>query len=135
MAIPVLIPIALGALSTISKDKKLRKMVTIAALITGGIVLYPLIKKRIQISIALSPVTVTPLTDKPLTVPANAEILARLYSWGGLENFIMDLKNKGIQIVKVTTMRKGRIFVIDPKAIVWISKDGKTAYAEYITYV
>ena len=135
MAISVLIPIALGAVSAISKDKKLRRTVTIAALVTGGIVLYPLIRKAIQVSIALSPVTTSPQTDKPITVPANAEILARLYSWGGLETFIKELEGKGIQVIKVTTTRKSRIFVIDPKAIVWISKDGKTAYAEYITYV
>jgi len=137
MALPLaaLIPAVTAVWGQTLKDKRVRKIVTTASIIGGVIILYPILKKTIQVSIALSPVTTSPQTDKPITVPVNAEILARLYSWGGLETFIKELEGKGIQVIKVTTTRKSRIFVIDPKAIVWISKDGKTAYAEYITYV
>ena len=137
MAMPLIaiIPAATALWGQTLKDKRVRKIITIASVIGGALILYPILKKTIQVSVALSPVTTTPQTDKPFTIPANAEILARLYSWGGLENFIEELKGKGINVVKLTSTRKGRIFVIDPKGIVWISKDGKTAYAEYITYV
>ena len=137
MAIPLvaIIPAVTAVWGQTLKDKRVRKIITTASIIAGAIILYPILKKTIQVSVALSPVTTSPQTDKPIAVPTNAEILARLYSWGGLETFIKELEGKGIQVIKVTTTRKSRIFVIDPKAIVWISKDGKTAYAEYITYV
>ena len=130
-----LIPVGTALWGQTLKDEKVRKIITIGSVIAGAIILYPILKKTIQVSVALSPVTTSPQTDKPITVPTGAEILARLYSWGGLETFIKELEGKGINVIKVTTTRKSRIFVIDPKAIVWISKDGKTAYAEYITYV
>ena len=137
MALPLIaiIPAATALWGQTLKDERVRKIVTTASIIGGAIILYPILKKTIQVSVALSPVTTSPQTDKPITVPINAEILARLYSWGGLETFIKELEGKGINVLKLTTTRKSRIFVIDPKAIVWISKDGKTAYAEYITYV
>jgi len=137
MALPLIaiIPAATALWGQTLKDERVRKIVTTASIIGGAIILYPILKKTIQVSVALSPVTTSPQTDKPITVPTNAEILARLYSWGGLETFIKELEGKGINVLKLTTTRKSRIFVIDPKAIVWISKDGKTAYAEYITYV
>ena len=136
MAIPLvaIIPAATALWGQTLKDERVRKIVTTASIIGGAIILYPILKKTIQVSVALSPVTTSPQTDKPITVPINAEILARLYSWGGLETFIKELEGKGINVIKLTTTRKSRIFVIDPKAIVWISKDGRTAYAEYITY-
>ena len=137
MALPLIaiIPAATALWGQTLKDERVRKIVTTASIIGGAIILYPILKKTIQVSVALSPVTTSPQTDKPITVPINAEILARLYSWGGLETFIKELEGKGINVIKLTTTRKSRIFVIDPKAIVWISKDGRTAYAEYITYV
>lgn len=135
MAIPILIPVVSAAAASIIKDKKIRKVLIWTAIAGGVVILYPLFKKTIQISTALGPVTVPEMTQKPEVIPSNATILTRLYSWGGLENFLKELQGKGIRIVKMNTVRKGQAFAIDPKAIVWLSRDGKTAYAEYITYV
>jgi len=111
--------------------------VKVSLLVAAGLGGYWLLKRMPKVLGAkpLQPITTTELTDKPIAIPKDATILARIYTYSGADNTVQKLEAQGIKVVKVTSTRKGRIFVIDPKVVIWLSADGKTAYREDINYV